>query len=205
MEWTRSTPGDTGWLQLELRTPILAVRGDHYILRRPSPGETLGGGIVVDPQPKRRHKRFDGSVLRSLESMAQGSPSDVLLQAALALGPALVRDVIARSRLEGPAADSALHELVDTGQIISLDDVLVAESQWSAIKDSVIAALDAYHATYPLRRGMPREDLQSRLKLPPRLLNLVVRRLATENILVEAARWIALPGHEVQFFSFPTG
>ena len=198
-------PGETGWLQLELRTPILAVRGDHYILRRPSPGETLGGGIVVDPQPKRRHKRFDKSVLQALENMAQGSPADVLLQAALALGPALARDVITRSRLEGPAADLALKELLESGQLIGLEDVLIAASQWSALKDSVVATLVAYHQSYPLRRGMPREELKSRLKLPPRFFNLVMHRLASENILTEAARWVALPGHVVKFSPFPAG
>ena len=37
-------PGEEGWLQLELDEPVVAIRGDRYILRRPSPGETLGGG-----------------------------------------------------------------------------------------------------------------------------------------------------------------
>jgi selenocysteine-specific elongation factor len=37
-------PGEEGWLQLELREAVTAMRGDRYILRRPSPGETLGGG-----------------------------------------------------------------------------------------------------------------------------------------------------------------
>jgi selenocysteine-specific elongation factor len=58
------------------------VRGDRYILRRPSPGETLGGGVVIDHQPKGRHKRFDADVLKSLEALAQGSPADVLFEAA---------------------------------------------------------------------------------------------------------------------------
>jgi selenocysteine-specific elongation factor len=195
-------PGESGWLQLELRAPILAVRGDHYILRRPSPGETLGGGIVVDPLPKQRHKRFDESVIQALENMAQGSPADVLLQASLALGPALAKDVITRSRLNGPAADLALKELLESGQLISLEDVLVAVSQWSALKDSVGATLVAYHQSFPLRRGMPREDLKSRLKLAPRFFNLAMRRLASENILTEAARWVSLPGHVVKFSPF---
>ena len=195
-------PGETGWLQLELRHPILAVRGDHYILRRPSPGETLGGGVVVDPQPKQRHKRFDESVLRALESMARGSPAEVLLQAALALGPALSKDIILRSRLEDSAAASALKELLESGQIIALEDVLIAAPHWSTLKDSVVAILVAYHQSYPLRRGMPREEIKSRLKLPPRLFNLVMHRLASENILTEAARWAALPGHVVKFSPF---
>ncbi|MEA2008276.1 MAG: selenocysteine-specific translation elongation factor, partial [Chloroflexota bacterium] len=45
------SPGEEGWLQLEVPEPVVALRGDHYILRRPSPSETLGGGVVLDPQP----------------------------------------------------------------------------------------------------------------------------------------------------------
>jgi selenocysteine-specific elongation factor len=195
-------PGETGWLQLELRAPVVAVRGDRYILRRPSPGETLGGGTVVDPLPKARHKRFDKAVLQALEAMAQGSPTEVLLQAALALGPAPVKAVITRSRLEGTAAESALKELVDTGQGLLLDDLLIAASQWILLKESVATALSAYHQAYPLRRGMPREELKSRLKLAPRLFNLVLPKLAAEGVLAEDPKWAALPGHIVRFSPF---
>ena len=44
-------PGETGWLQLELRHPILAVRGDHYILRRPSPARRSVAAWSLTPSP----------------------------------------------------------------------------------------------------------------------------------------------------------
>src|SRR5215216_2389696 len=93
-------PGEKGWIQLELRDPIVAVRGDHYILRRPSPSETLGGGAIIDHQPKGRHKRFDSDVLKSLESLSQGTPAEILWEAALATNAAPIKEIIARSRLE---------------------------------------------------------------------------------------------------------
>ncbi|MEN8243085.1 MAG: selenocysteine-specific translation elongation factor, partial [Chloroflexota bacterium] len=65
-------PGEEGWLQLEPRSPIVAVRGDRYILRRPSPGETLGGGVVIDAHPKGRHKRFSKDVLSRLQALTKG-------------------------------------------------------------------------------------------------------------------------------------
>ena len=195
-------PGATGWLQLELRTPVVAVRGDRYILRRPSPSETLGGGTVVDPHPQARHKRFDKALLQALDAMAQGSPAEVLLQACLAIGPAPVKEVIARSRLEDPAAESALRELVDTGQGLLLDDLLITASQWSLLKETVVTALSAYHHAYPLRRGMPREELKSRLKMTPRLSNLALPKMAAEGVLTEGPRWAALPGHMVRFSPF---
>ncbi len=195
-------PGETGWVQLELRNPIVAVRGDHYVLRRPSPGETIGGGVVVDPQPNQRHKRFDGSVIKALEILAQGSPVDVLLQTCFALGPTLLRNALAHTRLEQPIASLALKELLDSGQVILLEDVLIVSSQWLALKESVVDSLGTYHKNYPLRRGMPREELKSRLELSPRLFNLVINRLASEHILTSELRWAALPGHMVRFSPF---
>jgi selenocysteine-specific elongation factor len=195
-------PGDSGWLQLELRSPVVAVRGDRYILRRPSPGETLGGGTVVDPQPKARHKRFDKAILQALERMTQGTPSEVLLQTALALGPAPVKDVITRSRLESSTAGTAMKELVDTKQALLLDDLLIAASQWILLKENLGTMLASYHQTYPLRRGMPREELKSRLKLAPRLFNLILPKMAAEGVLIEGLKWASLPKHTVRFSPF---
>jgi selenocysteine-specific elongation factor len=204
-------PGETGWLQLELRTPVVAVGGDRYILRRPSPGETIGGGTIVDPQPKGRHKRFDATVISSLEKMAQGSPADVLLQACLAVGPAMIKEAVTRSRLEVQNAAAALEQLVKSGQLIPLeegpltvdgDGLVMTASQWSAFHQNVVTTLGNYHQNFPLRRGMPREELKSRLKLPPRLFNAAVHKLALDGLFVEGAKWAALPGHIVRFSPF---
>jgi selenocysteine-specific elongation factor len=192
-------PGESGWLQLELRSPVVSVRGDRYILRRPSPAETIGGGTVVDPHPKGRHKRFDNTVLQALSTMAQGSPAEVLLQAILALGPATVKEVTTRARLESPDADSALKELIDTGQSLRLDNLLIATAQWSSLKETVITILSKYHQAYQLRHGMPREELKSRLKLAPHTFNLILQKMASEGVLAENPNWVALPGHKVSF------
>ena len=210
-------PRQEGWLQLELRHPVVAVRGDRYILRRPSPGETLGGGAVVDPHPTSRHKRFDETILHSLESMAKGSPAKILLQASTALGPAPVKDAVQRARLEaspqGSAqgvqnAAAALEELTASGQLVALEDgvlspvadiLVMVAAQWSALKESVAATLVAHHKSFPLRRGMAREELKSRLKLTPRVFNAVVKKLAAEGALNESGSWVARAGHEVKF------
>ncbi len=196
------SPGDQGWLQLDLHDPVVAVQGDHYILRRPSPGETLGGGTIVDPHPKGRHRRFDASVITVLEQMAQGSPAEVLLQAALALGPALAGEILTRSRLSQSVSQSAMQELVSSGQLLALEDVLITSIQWSALKKTIIDSISNYHQTYPLRRGMPREELKSRLKIQPRLFNLVVARLSGLGELTEWQKWISLPAHQVRFSPF---
>ena len=41
-------PGERGLVQLRLEAPIVAARGDRFILRRYSPLETIAGGVVLD-------------------------------------------------------------------------------------------------------------------------------------------------------------
>jgi selenocysteine-specific elongation factor len=202
-------PGAEGWLQLELRDPAVAVRGDRYILRRPSPGETLGGGVVVDPQPRKRHRRFDEAVLAQLESLRQGSPADVLQQAFLAMGAVPIRDAVARSRLAEDQARSALQELAESGQLVVLEpgdlspnaDLLAwNQAQWEAESSRATREVETYHRTYPLRRGMPREELKSRLKLTPsRLFNASMRRWVAGGVLEESGSLVWRPGHAIQF------
>jgi selenocysteine-specific elongation factor len=202
------TPGEEGWIQLELRDPIVAVRGDRYILRRPSPGETLGGGLIVDHQPKGRHKRFDGTVLKSLESISKGTPADVLLEAALALNIASTKEVIRRSRLESTHAQAALQGLLDAGTLISLnggqpaihgDQLVIARSQWNTLQEKILETVQSYHMQYPLRRGIPREELKSRLKLPGPAFNAVLNKLMTEHFVTDSSIVVAKPEHEIRF------
>ncbi|MCZ7553651.1 MAG: selenocysteine-specific translation elongation factor [Anaerolineales bacterium] len=207
-------PGGQGWLQLELSQPVVAARGDRYILRRPSPGETLGGGEVVDPQPKGRYKRFSPTALNRLEALAQGDPADVLLQALAAGGAATFKEALAQSGLDKSAAEAALSELLQTGGALRLeaksgasgfapDDLFIARAQWEKLAQRLLAETRAYHRSYPLRRGIPREELKSRLKDltrgSARLFNAAVRRLAEQDSLREAGPLAYLPKHAIRF------
>jgi selenocysteine-specific elongation factor len=211
-------PGEDGWLQLELVEPVVAVRGDRYILRRPSPGETLGGGVVVDPNPKGRHKRFSEEVLARLVALSQGTPAEILLQALTALGAAPLQDVIARSSLPEDAARKALTELFSSGQLLTLEpkenntgnaispapnplspDLVTSRAYWQQLADRAAQEVEAYHRSAPLRRGMPREELKSRLKLPARLFNAALRKLIGDGLLQEAGVAVFRPGHDIRF------
>jgi selenocysteine-specific elongation factor len=210
-------PGEQGWLQLELSQPVVATRGDRYILRRPSPGETLGGGSIVDPHPNQRHKRFSGETLARLKALAQGSPSDIMLQAMLALGIASAQAVIERSNMEKEAAWQAIDELVANGQFEILDNqqslssqghlmaetLLASQAFWKNFTARATEAVRQYHHTYPLRPGMPREELKSRLKnlaqSQPRLFNAAMHKLIAQGSLTDSGPTVSLPEHEIRF------
>jgi len=202
------SPGEEGWVQLELRDSIVAVRGDRFILRRPSPGETLGGGIVVDHAPKGRYKRFDEKILRSLESLLQGSPSDILLESALGLNVAPIKDIVRQSRLEQADAEAALKEVLAAGTLIPLekndlainrDALVIHRSHWNTLHEKTTKLVESYHKDFPLRRGIPREELKSKLKLSPRIFNVFIAKLIDGHEIIEDHAFIAYARHEIKF------
>lgn len=199
-------PGESGWVQLELDDPLPLVRGDRFIIRVPSPAVTVGGGEVVDPNPGRKHRRFRPEVLARLETLARGTPAEVLLQTLERRGPLTVRDLIEVSGL-GEAAPEALAELFSTGDAVVLDAVpepaparlVVSRSWWSATTARMRDELAAYHARYPLRSGMSREELRSALRLDPRAYNGLLARAAADGLIVDEAATVRLPEHQVRF------
>lgn len=199
-------PGESGWVQLELDDPLPLVRGDRFIIRVPSPAVTVGGGEVVDPNPGRKHRRFRPEVLARLETLARGTPAEVLLQTLERRGPLTVRDLLEVSGL-GEAAPEALAELFSTGDAVVLDAVpepaparlVVSRSWWSATTARMRDELAAYHARYPLRPGMSREELRSALRLDPRAYNGLLARAAADGLIVDEAATVRLPEHQVRF------
>ncbi len=202
-------PGEEGWLQLELDAPLVTIQGDRYILRRPSPGETLGGGFVVDPHPKRRHKRFSEAELANLDTLARGTPAEILLQALVGLGIASLQDVTVRSNLNTDIARNAAQDLIATGQIIVLENdqqdsishltLLSSKSHWDQFLRQALLIVDDYHKTYPLRRGISREELKSRLKLSSRIYNAILKRIVSIGELAENGSLVQRVGHAIRF------
>jgi selenocysteine-specific elongation factor len=200
-------PGSEGWLQLELERPVVAVRGDHYLLRRPSPGETLGGGVVVDANPPKRHKRFDENILQHLLILAEGTPTELLLRASLSLGPASLQDVITHSHLPEELALHTLNELADSGKVIRLgrsaknsesDVQIIARQTWDEMISKAVQEVQGYLKSYPLRQGIPREQLKSRLKLSSRFFNSLVAKAVDDHLLVETDTRLSMPGYDIK-------
>ncbi len=208
-------PGGEGWVQLRLAEPVVLVRGDRFIVRQPSPAITVGGGRVIDPHPRRRHRRFRSEVIARLATLARGSPAEILLQSLETSQPCQLRTLIKRSGLATEEAGHALQELLDTKQALVLDSriekipntqylvannpYLISASGWERLADKLVITLRGYHRRHPLRQGMPREELKSQLRLSTKILNEVASRAVSEDKLVDEEATLRLPEHRVKF------
>ncbi|NIS81456.1 MAG: selenocysteine-specific translation elongation factor [Anaerolineales bacterium] len=187
-------PGEGGWLQLALDRSIVAARGDHFILRRPSPGATLGGGRVVNPHPSRRYKRSDKKILDQLQQLLQGTPGDILTQSLDALSVVSLGEALEHARLEDAAATAAITELTQAGELILFgeygaqptDDTLVtSRGAWEELLQRFALELQSFHKSNPLRVGMPREELKSKLGIAAKSYPLVLEKVLEEGVIIE--------------------
>lgn len=204
-------PGAEGWVQLHLKAPVAVRPGDRFIVRLPSPSVTMGGGVVVDVTP-RRWRRFRAEVIRRLETLAHGSPADQLLQTLAAIEPVSLADLRARSQLPAELVEPAMAELIDQGQIMALagglpgpandDQLVISANGWRSLSGRLIEIVEDYHRRYPLRAGIPRQELKGRLEgsrepFTGRAFNEIVARAATEGILEEASALVRRAGFRV--------
>ena len=194
-------PGRDTFLQLMLQEPVVALRQDRFIIRRPSPPATIGGGQVVDPHPKRRHKRFNTDRLQELERLLIGTPEEILLQTAQKIGPASMDKIIETSGLEPEPGKTAGDQLIEQGELVLLNGkrLILTEDTLSRFRSRIRETLSAFHDKNPLRPGMPREQLKSQAGLAANVFDAIISRMAGDEILQETGAKVRMSDHEVVF------
>lgn len=194
-------PGKDTFLQLMLQEPVVALRMDRFIIRRPSPPATIGGGQVVDPHPKKRHKRFNTDRLQELERLLIGTPEEILLQTAQKIGPASLDKIIEISGLELDPAKTAGDLLIEQGDLVPLNGkrLILTEDTVSRFRLRIRETLAAFHHKNPLRPGMPREQLKSQVDLAANVFDALISQMAADAILEEKGAKVRMRDHEVIF------
>ena len=199
----RLQPGSEGWVQVLLDEPLPMVKGDFFVLR--SSEDTLGGGQVADPNPRRRHRRFAPEVLERLTMLDAGASEDVILTIADQMGPCDLRTLSQRSNLSEVEILERLGVLIEAEEIVALgemgtqaDAVVYSRRGWDILRNQAQVALQAYHNQYPLRRGAPPQELRSRLGVSQPVYLRAAARLADEGAIVDDNGPVRTPDHRVE-------
>ncbi|MCY4061064.1 MAG: selenocysteine-specific translation elongation factor [Chloroflexi bacterium] len=190
-------PGSAGWLQLRLREPMPLSRADRFILRYPSPAETIGGGLIVNAHPGRRLKRFQPEIIRQMEQALSGTPAERLALAAKGDEPQARRELQKRLGYSDDELSLALAEALNSGLIRQLDAQRYwAAESWHRLSRAIETELANYHRANPLRLGMRRPALQSRLNTKLGLLDAIVEN--DERFTFESG-FVRLREHFIRF------
>lgn len=197
-------PGDQGWLQLELDEPIVTALGDRYILRRPSPPATLGGGQVVDAHPERRHKRMDSAIIERLEEYLLGNPLDVLIQTLKRIGPSDWDAIRDKAGIDEVNLRSGLEQAINSGEVLEITGrsdqthIYVDRESWKYLSEKIAGELENYHTQNKLRFGMSVEELRSRLQLEPRIASALFQQAEVEHLIESRSGLIRRAGFQPQ-------
>ena len=198
----RLTAGQEGWVQLLLADPLPVVKGDFFVIR--SSEDTLGGGQIVDPNPRRRYRRFDDDVIDRLMTLDQGTGGDIIISVAEQWGPCDMTTLSQRTNLSQEEVTERVSQLTEEGHLVSLgefggdaDAVVYSAQGWDILKSKVASALQLYHTQYPLRHGVPAQEIRSRLNLSQPVYQRALARLVEEQIVIDERQSLRLPDHEI--------
>ena len=186
-------PGEQSYVHLRLESPSAALPRDRYVIRSYSPAVTIGGGSILDPNPP-RERRARAKMIEHLRILERGSATDRVERHLLAAGftPAASEELRARSDLEPAAAADSLRELVTKGSAVLVGSkgeggILHAE-RVAQLEKEVLARLAEFHAKEPLKDGLAKEELRSKLpaRLTPAAFGWILARLTeAKRIAVE--------------------
>ena len=197
-------PGESGYVQLRLEEEIALRRGDKFIVRFYSPMETIGGGVVLEPNPTKK-KRFNPETIEELKRKESGSSEDIiemhiknskdsmLTVAELAKITALSLDEVKKDvdALEEKGVIKVFHMKKDSYTWHREND--------KALQEKMIKTLQAYHEKHLYRYGMQKAEIHMTFmkKVKPNVFDLYMENLVGEGVMKRRNEFLSLPQHEI--------
>lgn len=209
-------PGDKGYAQIRLESPLVAFRGDKFIIRDFSAQATIGGGRVINPFPP-KHKRFSKETAQVLAGWENAKDHEVV---SLLVAP---RRDAPSGRLYYPEADliyylpyaksrleQILQALQNSGEIIrwnrGLDKLISSKLQVNQVEAEILERLKIFHQKNPRLVGENVSQLRFNLSeakeakgLDELSFDLIIDKLLSENKIAKEGNLIRLISHQVAF------
>ena len=116
--------------------------------------------------------------------------------------PAQFQAVVNRANLQPDAARSELQAMASENLVITLGGKTIGRGVsmytaggWSAVASNARETLASYHRQFPLRKGAPKEELRSRLRMTPQVFNNALPKLQQDGVLMEEGTLVRLSDH----------
>lgn len=195
-------PGESAFVQLRLKSPVLLLPGDYFIVRSYSPQITVGGGVVIDPAPPRRRRR-SAQALQLLEALGGGEDADklqLLVQESLLSGIPL-EELVIRSGLPVKRVEAALAGLLTQGHVVQVlrdPRIFLAREEFDTLKSMLLSALEDYLRDNPLKEGIGKEELKARIpkRSDLRFFGPVLNSLDKDGKAIVDRELVKKPGHK---------
>ena len=197
-------PGGHGYAELRLEQPTAVRRLDRLVLRRFSPVTPLAGAVILDANPPRG--RQPRAALREAVRRLDAPDAGAALLPALEAQPfATLAQLAAALGEPAEAVAPRVDDLLLAGELFAFGEGagarLYPATHFERSLQAARSELAAFHDKNPLRAGMGRGELASRLNrlVPAGMAAAVVARAVQVGALAgPSPEAVALPGFEVQ-------
>lgn len=198
-------PGESGYVQLRLEEEIAVRRGDKFVVRFYSPMETIGGGIVLEPNPRIK-RRFQQDVIEELKRKESGSTADVIEMHVKGHGDTLITlaELAKLTALSQEEVEKDVRELQSQGLVYVFPmrkDTYVWHADGKRVAEQVLAkALRTYEEKYPYRYGMKKAEVHVTYfqKIKPNVFDKILEMLADTECLKRVDEFLCTPDYEVR-------
>ncbi len=181
-------PGERGYIQFRLENPIVALRGDRFIVRSYSPMLTIGGGEIIFGHA-RRHKRFDEGIIALLDA---AYARDLTAELGLLLdrrGAAIADDELRQlTDLSPEELRPAMEIMVKEGNAVAVKGDKIYYLSTAArqrLQDKITVGVRAYLADNALESGMNKETVKTKWlrRLDPKAAGAILAELVRDGHL----------------------
>jgi len=192
------SPGQEAYMQLRLEQPVVVQNGDRFILRFYSPMETLGGGMVLNPHPRRHKNAAMQESLRNLEVLEKGTAEERLALFISGRGLAGMDEVVATGTIAADKQEisAALASLAQKRSVLRVDNLYVHIAHLAALEKKSLDIISMYHKDNPLKPGLEKEELKGmlRMRLSSKVLNLTIDGLLKKKQIEADGSRLRIPG-----------
>lgn len=180
-------PGETGFAQVRLEAPVVAVHEDRFIIRSYSPAETIAGGLVLDPLAAKHRGRELAKTQQRLRALIDSDRPARFAEFVNAAGDSGLRlsNIAARTGWKDGVLSQVAASAVKDGTVVEGEGIYVAKEIFDRLSRTTVDEVKAHHQREPLARGLARETLRDRLfaHVSPELFRAVISRLEEQGIL----------------------
>lgn len=196
-------PGEAAAAQLRLDSPVTLVRDDRFVLRSYSPVRTIAGGRILDPAPP-KHKRLRPQVIADTRALVDADPAALISHHVKGAGYRGVSfpELKVVANLSDKPLNAALQGLLTDRTIIQTDKenrVFIHGAIFEKLKSEIQERLDNYHQQNPLKAGMSKEEIKSKLPqvLSVKLFNMVLQSMVKDGEVIQEERTVRSASHAV--------
>ena len=158
--------GGNGFAQLRLEEEIAVKNYDKFIIRTYSPMITIGGGVILDANPK-KHSRFNEEILEKLKVQLEGNSSDLIANYLLSHQDYLVAkdNIVKELQLPVNEVEADIAQLLEEGLIYQTKIGYIHKKKYEEVLEKLKKLLIDYHKRYKLKVGIPKIEVISKFKL----------------------------------------